>query len=1450
MRHEELCAYLSNEQPFITPPRRNHRRIVYRIYLLSFLLCLSMLANVLGNWPVPTVSAATIGHAHPKPGALTFQHYLQQGRHNKAASGSFIPPAKLPPPPGTQHDKPGPTLPSAEPPTMKPLTATLSSAFLSAAPGTQPLDLKSSDGRLEVQMAPGTFDLSHASVATGKKSGKPQQRTHASQSPVSSGPSGQPSVTGPLTLTITEQHGYFVGEQVMLGQYQFALTDGQGYVVSGVVVRTPITVRYHYQEQIMTQFDLDPGHLFLTWPTAIMAAAKLHHIATGAMLPLHNDAKTHTLTTPITSVGPGPFTFTGDPSNESPPVPHLAGVQGNSGQLSYTYPIDTPPGPDGFGPALQLAYSSEAVNERHGFNQPAGDIGDGWAFSLGAISADVHGASSAGGSLTWYNLSGVDGISDRLVPTSNPNVYVTQHLTYLKIDYDTTNNCFRVWDMSGTYYEFGCVPSAQQYHKDTDGTIHYYRWDLDKVIAPNEGDTAHEKSMTISYLQDCQPVSTPCPTASNANNGTAIRDASVKQITVFAGSTIVATTNLFYQGPNTITDSNGVTWETQYSSSYYTACKPPKTTSLRCDDPINYSGGLLAPTVMSTLSLQQIVSYVGPDPQHGSGGQLAYQYTLTYLDSPFTAFGWNGAQCADPTQPSSPSVYEYCAGEHLLSSITESIYNSGNWHALKPVLFDYAQHTNSYADFNQDVPGTGNIYQVHVTWQYLADYVDANTGVGGHVVFETGYGNTHGTPNVYDGNGDLIDDRHDPTFCFNHATCTGSYAGPDDGQWTGQLVTSITTLGSDSGSLGAATTTYYYHLGDIPNLNTCPAAGSGNTYETDCPTDTWRPSNDGDWQDYYDGEFFGFQGVFTLSPANNLTESLYYSTEGLNTPYSNYGNYTNGQLYEEDVYAGSGTYDPLLEQTTTDYAGNPNDSNPSPPNACDGSFSGVYPPCEAMPTSTVTAQCEGVSGCSTNAQTVSWPQATTTYTYDDYDTTHGLKYAPGNYHNLLQEQTSSNNAPTVTSKWTYKPDDQTIGSTVYYDVNKVVHSEIDDSSGTVWRCQDITYDEGNSSGVAPGTPVAGWPTTVTSYSNCADTTHTAITNYTGYDAYGNVVATVDGVATANSTLYGSSGTAPYNGCTLSTNPVIMSSNWGKTNYTTCTVYDQYSAQPTTVSNAFGYTNTFAYDYTQGGLPISVTDYNNQATTTAYSFDSNSSSNDKRITDISQPGECQQPGCYTTQSNSYSSCASSIPTGTTTPCFQENENTSEYSSVVSSTFYDSLGRVVESSTPAPPPANPQSGMSYFTIILRAYNDQQNTAWQSVPFVVAVTTNQSGQTGAPWLDPATARDYNNVAPAGTTTYLDALERPIAMKDPLFGQSGVPGIACSATLSGNYTSCTNYNVGQINGGTKDSNDYAITTSVDPNAHVGESFGDTLGRTIYTQAFSGLYGGTLTASEQTTAQ
>jgi hypothetical protein len=33
----------------------------------------------------------------------------------------------------------------------------------------------------------------------------------------------------------------------------------------------------------------------------------------------------------------------------------------------------------------------------------------------------------------------------------------------------------------------------------------------------------------------------------------------------------------------------------------------------------------------------------------------------------------------------------------------------------------------------------------------------------------TAYGNTHGTPVATDGSGNVIDDRHDPTYCFKYA---------------------------------------------------------------------------------------------------------------------------------------------------------------------------------------------------------------------------------------------------------------------------------------------------------------------------------------------------------------------------------------------------------------------------------------------------------------------------------------------------------------------------------------------------------------------------------------------------------------------------------------------------------------------------------------------------------
>jgi RHS repeat-associated protein len=315
---------------------------------------------------------------------------------------------------------------------------------------------------------------------------------------------------------------------------------------------------------------------------------------------------------------------------------------------------------------------------------------------------------------------------------------------------------------------------------------------------------------------------------------------------------------------------------------------------------------------------------------------------------------------------------------------------------------------------------------------------------------------------------------------------------------------------------------------------------------------------------------------------------------------------------------------------------------------------------------------------------------------------------------------------------------------------------------------------------------------------------------------GNPVAGVDGVATANSSLYTS------NGCTLSTAPAIFTSAWGQSHYTGCLTYDAtYNAQPATTKNAFGQATSLTYDYTQGALPISATDANSQVTSTAYSYDPNGN----RTVQVTQP---LHSGSYTGKSSTNSSCA----WNSTLPCFEIDTNSYLYSSAVTRTFYDSLGRKVETRTPGP-------GAGHDTIIFTVYNDQQHTSFQSVPFQVA--------SGTGWVDPNGATDYQGVAPGGSVTYYDALGRPLAVQDPLFGSSQEPGIACSATLSGSYTACTNYGLGTVSG---DTNTYATLTTVDPNKHVSVSFKDALGRSIYLQDDSGLFGGTLSVNAQKTLQ
>ncbi|HEY6412037.1 MAG TPA: hypothetical protein VIY29_31650, partial [Ktedonobacteraceae bacterium] len=575
----------------------------------------------------------------------------------------------------------------------------------------------------------------------------------------------------------------------------------------------------------------------------------------GLVVLLHNDPLTHTLTAQSQLLGAHPFDFGGgDPQNQSPPSPHFASVQGNAGQLSYGYPIQVAPGPAGFAPQLALSYSTSSTNERHSFISPAGSAGDGWTLSMASISADAYPNGSASTVPIWYFISGVDKVSDRLVTdttNSNGTFYQTEHISHLRILQGSgASGCFRVWDTSNTYYEFGCTSDSLQYRKDSNGTLHIYRYDLNKMVAPNDGSNAALKIINVSYFQDCVPFAAPCPSSGSASNGTAIRDAGIQQITYgyqpHGGSLqLTGSVDFKYLAPNATSGQSK--WATTYGTNYHCS-SPPKSTTLRCDDPLDDSGGNPAPKVMSTLSLQAVTSYVGKDD---GSGNLAYSYAFTYQDTPFAVKGpWGGA-CADFTV--NPSVPEYCAGNHLLSSVTPTVYTASGGHALKPVLFSYFPLNNTYSDHSNPVPG-GLPYIQNATWQYLSAYLDSGSGVGAHIVYQRAYNNTNGTPNA------PSDDRHDPLYCAIHAfdqyTCnTGVYQFPDDHAWTEQVVTSITAIGKDSSTLTPATTTYAYQL--AVTGHGCHAAGS----DTDCVGDNWLPidtgngHHDSDWADFYHGEF-------------------------------------------------------------------------------------------------------------------------------------------------------------------------------------------------------------------------------------------------------------------------------------------------------------------------------------------------------------------------------------------------------------------------------------------------------------------------------------------------------------------------------------------------------------------------------------------------------------------
>lgn len=213
-------------------------------------------------------------------------------------------------------------------------------------------------------------------------------------------------------------------------------------------------------------------------------------------------------------------------------------------------------------------------------------------------------------------------------------------------------------------------------------------------------------------------------------------------------------------------------------------------------------------------------------------------------------------------------------------------------------------------------------------------------------------------------------------------------------------------------------------------------------------------------------------------------------------------------------------------------------------------------------------------------------------------------------------------------------------------------------------------------------------------------------------------------------------------------------------------------------------------YGFGLWPASTTDANGQ--TTSMTYDALG-----RPTSEVLPGE--QSGL--SETTTYTVWCSA--TGPQAPCSEvdKTQRLNDGQTATTRSFYDGLGNLVETRSPAP---NGQDVVQY-----SFYDASDRLAFESVPYLVAAYTGSPGQS---------AYSIPDSTQAGTTYGYDGLDRPTSTTDALSETTtDTYSIACGAS------------------GTNDSGCYEQDLTVDPNGHQSGTLTDAMGREIYDQLYTG---------------
>jgi RHS repeat-associated protein len=671
--------------------------------------------------------------------------------------------------------------------------------------------------------------------------------------------------------------------------------------------------------------------------------------------------------------------------------------------------------------------------------------------------------------------------------------------------------------------------------------------------------------------------------------------------------------------------------------------------------------------------------------------------------------------------------------------------------------------------------GSGQCYLWSRTFstRYIST-LDNGRGWHENVSWEEGRNNTHGVDSGAINNA---------TTCDGQETSTNLCGRADDENWSHMAV------GSRSAVSNGVTSTWSYTYYIRMNWPAPPCSDCNQGYD-------WGNQNDGDYADYYNGQFLGFSKVVVIAPDNSQQVHRYASSEGwglaLSTiscagpnpchlaPYWDSSNIEAGKDQEEDDYDTTGAllfvylwgYTDNCPPPGVPHSGHSGGTGSDPGGTQLSSELDENNPvvvCDPRVTSENTYQVDGVTdinGYQSDSRVVTRHIAYSHDT-DDQGVSH---YDYGNTNNIDVSGNDLGGNHFVTHYTMYPHDD--LGNNIYL-VNLPAITQTQDGSGNPVSCGQFVYGANTNATTAPNVPdvTQQQDHTVAGSSGCGDSTN-LITVKHGYDASGNLINSIDG--------------NNNQGCP-SSSPT----------YSVCAGYDSFAIHPASITNAKNQTTTYGYTTTAAGgfgqWLTSTTDVNGQ--TTSYQYDILG-----RLTALVRPGDSS--GSPTVSYTYINNCSN----GSTSPCIELDTATRVTVGGPTTTqkqWYDGWGHLVETQTPSP-----TSGSTIVSYSI--YDNMGRETTKSLPYSI---TTPSGYITPDQTKARSVTSYDGLGrPLGSITYSNATTIVLESSLSYTVAQGVPGISSDSSTP-----------------------FEHTIALDAYNHQVIDYSDALGRTAYTHLYQG---------------